>query len=397
MPQKTAAMTSGASASAGPEKTGQGGGGADAENAAADEIPSSSPVTSREDHERQEGEPVEETMPDDYKRGLPQPGGQQFSVEGESVSPESAAPHLPEEAAPPDEPQKRNIIDAWHGTLSKGVQSTATWLDSFFGNERYEIEENMTLVKLRYDAFREEDSRWDTNPEIDLRLVLPQMKKKTRLIISGSPSDDFENRLVQPGATGGTDQRHEERKVTTALQYFFQSTDRMNISMRVGAQLKQGSPVLFAGPRYRYFCPGCPGEAWDSRFTQELFWWTDKGWQARTRIDLERSLPHELFFRTSLSGEWTENIYGYFYNLSFVLSQPLTRLSALQYEWSNSFETRPVHELEAVVLAVRYRRSFLRDWLFFEVAPQTRFPRERDFDFTPGILFRLEAVFGRYQ
>ncbi len=310
---------------------------------------------------------------------------------------DGAAPTGLEEDSEQEEPRRRTIVDALHGTLTKSVQATATWLDSFFGDERYEIEENLTVVKLRYDAFREEDSRWDTNPEIDARLVLPQMQKKTHLIISGSPSDDFDGGLAPAHPPAGAAPAHEERRVTTALQYFFRATNRMNLSIRVGAQLQKGSPVLFSGPRYRYFCQDCPGPAWGTRFTEELFWWTSKGWQSRTRIDLERSLPHDLFFRTSLDGEWTENITGYFYTLSFILRQPVTRSAAVQYEWSNSFETRPEHELETVALAIRYRQSFLRDWLFFEVAPQTRFPRERDFDFTPGVLFRLEAVFGRYQ
>jgi hypothetical protein len=34
--------------------------------------------------------------------------------------------------------------------------------------------------------------------------------------------------------------------------------------------------------------------------------------------------------------------------------------------------------------------------MFLEFAPQARFPRDRGFEFTPGILFRLEVIFGRY-
>jgi hypothetical protein len=47
-------------------------------------------------------------------------------------------------------------------------------------------------------------------------------------------------------------------------------------------------------------------------------------------------------------------------------------------------------------MSVRYRQRILRDWLFYEIIPQVSFPRERDFEATPGILLRLEMLFGHY-
>jgi len=35
--------------------------------------------------------------------------------------------------------------------------------------------------------------------------------------------------------------------------------------------------------------------------------------------------------------------------------------------------------------------------MFLELAPQVRFPRDRGFAYTPGILFRIEMVFGNIQ
>jgi hypothetical protein len=151
-------------------------------------------------------------------------------------------------------------------------------------------------------------------------------------------------------------------------------------------------PVLFLAPRYRYFVPINP---WDFRFTQEVIWKTDTTWQTNTIFDLERKLPHDLFFRTSAGGTWINTSKGYFYSLSFSLRHPLDSKRALEYVWNNSFQTRPVGELVEVFFSVRYRQNFLREWLFFEVAPQYRFPRDSQFKGTPGILFRFEMFFGR--
>jgi hypothetical protein len=35
--------------------------------------------------------------------------------------------------------------------------------------------------------------------------------------------------------------------------------------------------------------------------------------------------------------------------------------------------------------------------MFYEIAPQASFRRERDFDVAPGILFRMEIILGRFE
>ncbi|MBS1128532.1 MAG: hypothetical protein H6Q96_912, partial [Nitrospirae bacterium] len=90
----------------------------------------------------------------------------------------------------------------------------------------------------------------------------------------------------------------------------------------------------------------------------------------------------------------SENVIGYPYALSFLLRHPLDGNRALEYEWINSFQTHPTNELLEELVIFRYRQRFWRDWLFLEIAPQYRFPRDRSFEATPGILFRIEMVFG---
>jgi hypothetical protein len=171
-------------------------------------------------------------------------------------------------------------------------------------------------------------------------------------------------------------------------------TDRSNFSLRAGVKLHNGKLSILAGPRYRYLVPLDP---WALRFTQEFVWSTDQRWQSRTTFDFERTLPNDLFFRMTLEELWSENVTGYPYALSFLLRQPLDRNRAIQYEWINSFQTYPTNELNEELFVFRYRQRFWREWLFLEIAPQVRFPRDRGFVFTPGILFRLEMVFGNIQ
>ncbi len=299
-------------------------------------------------------------------------------------------------AAAPAAPEQKTIIDTLYRTISSEFLSSAVWVDSFFGDERYEAESNLSRFKLRYEVFRERGGKIEHRPDLDLRLSLPQMRKKTLLLVSGDPNDqpDLPSPLASSTTPGGAPTLAREQNLTTSLQYFVHETLEHSIAVRTGVRLHKGSPVVFIGPRYRYLTPL---DSWTYRFTEEVLWASDVRWTSRSRVDLERKMPYDLFFRSTLEGLWQENTDGYAYAISFTLAQPLDPNRAFVYAWVNSFQTRPKDELEEELLLVRYRQRFWRPWLFFEIAPQCRFPRDRSFDATPGILFMLEMVFGQYK
>jgi hypothetical protein len=319
---------------------------------------------------------------------------------GAADSAEGRQPTMPSDLATAETPSGaasgtgEDIIDTTHERILRGFLGTAVWLDSFFGDERYEAEANRSQLKVRFEAFREAGTGMDyRRPNLDLRLVLPQLRHRTRLVISGDPTVDYDAATDQPATPSGQPQPGGTGRVTTALQYFPLETKRSNVSIRAGVKLSGGRLELLLGPRYRYLTRV---GSWDLRFTQEVIWTTDVGWQSRTRVDYERPLPQGFFFRSSLEGLWTEHVKGYPYALSFLLEQPLDLRRAIRYEWINSFQTRPSNELDEELFLFRYRQQLWKNWMFLEIAPQARFPRDRGFEFTPGILFRLEVIFGRY-
>jgi len=330
-------------------------------------------------------EPSASLQQDEEKQAAP-------SLSGQPLTGPTATSSTVPAASSVSANEDKMFVDELHGGISKGFLTSATWLDSFFGDERYEAEVNRSQFKVRFDAFREGSGGMDyQRPNFDLRLVLPRLRQKTRLIISGDPNEELETTASQPAAPASQLAKAPARSVTSALQFFPLDTKRSNLSIRAGVKFHDMKLELLLGPRYRYLAH--VGN-WDVRFTQEELWTTDIGWTVRSRFDVERPLPSDLFFRTSLEGIWTENVHGYPYALSFLLRHPLDGNRALQYEWVNSFQTRPTDLLIEELLVFRYRQRFWRDWLFLEIAPQVRFPRDRGFEYTPGILFRLEMVFG---
>ena len=326
----------------------------------------------------------------------PQPEMQQASPENLLTAPSlTTPPPQPEQGGPGKKPRllekEITYVDMLHSEIVRRLLASAVWMDSFFADPDYVKEANRTYVRFRYEIFKEERSSFTYKPAVDFRLVLPEFEKKTHLIFSADPA-------VPPSGASAPVLTAAERfgssaqnTVTAGLQYMFHQDAQTSFLIRTGFQFANLHPVILIAPRYRVLMPL---DDWVARFTQEVLWKSKGSWQTDTQIDFERPLPYELFFRTSLNGEWAAQVSGYAYGLGFSLLQPLTPTHAVTYEWINSYNTFPVGALTEIAFRIRYRHSYLRDWLFFEVAPQVRFPRDSNFDSTAGILFKVEVLFG---
>ncbi|HSB33840.1 MAG TPA: hypothetical protein VLG39_05255 [Nitrospirota bacterium] len=326
-----------------------------------------------------------------------QPETEQIAPENLLTAPSLTAPPAKpeEEVTKPKLPAAKELkyVDMLHSEIVRRLLASAVWLDSFFADTQYLKEVNYSYVRFRYEIFKEERAGVTYRPAVDFRLALPELEKKTNLVFSADPAEPA------PGAAGAPVRTAAERfgtsaqsSVTAALQYIFKQDAQTSFLVRTGFQFVKLSPVILLAPRYRVLMPL---DTWAMRFTQEVIWKSRGSWQSDTRFDFERPLPYELFFRTTIDGLWAAQKNGYAYSLAFSLHEPLTPTHALDYEWINSYNTYPTGEITEVALRVRYRHSFLRDWLFFELAPQVRFPRDANFDSTAGILFKFEMFFGK--
>jgi hypothetical protein len=289
-------------------------------------------------------------------------------------------------------PAGPTFLDTLQAGITKNILQSSLWLDSFFYDPRYAAEENETRAIVRYEGFIEDHAHWTFKTRVKFVLILPQLKKKANLFITGDTDEDNPSQLGQGLLTSPAPNQNTDRNRTAALGYLIKSGERLNISAKIGIRYRNGQMVSFIRPHYRMLYRL---DNWDLRFTQEFPYWTDAKWSSSTTVDLERPLGDTFFFRASLNGSWYEKQPGYYYGLAFSLSQPLSTTSALSYDLGASFQTGAHDVLQTVVVATRYRQRFWRDWLYFDIAPQVRFPRDRQFNAVPGILFGLEMQFGQ--
>lgn len=292
-----------------------------------------------------------------------------------------------------DAEEPPTFIDAAHAKVSSGVLATAAWLDSFFADPRFESETSETRIRVRFSVFAEEDETVEYESRANLRLDLPILEHRFQLLIAGDPEEEEDFQALSGTKGQAPELVSTDEDFSASLRYFLVKTLKRNISLRSGVKWRSGMPTVFLEPRYRQ---SVPLDSWLFRFTQRVIGFTDGRTGVRTTLDLERKLRESLFFRTSADGSWSSDEDGYFYSLGFSVYKRYSPRRVVIYGWGNSFRTEPENRLDEVVLSVRYRQRILRDWLFSEVVPQISFPHERDYEATPGIMLRLEMLFGYY-
>lgn len=345
-----------------------------------------------EDEPLPQPDPIQNQESQQFPDSVGAPAGQQVpatSIDENNPTVQDSSSN-PQEIAP-----KVGYVDLVQAGISRRVLATAQWLDSFFADKRTTREINQSYLQLRYDIFVEDGTEQTIQmPSLNFQLRLPELERlgrKVNLVFESEPAAAPDGAPSPISNTGAQVRPAETRSTSAALHFLVGKTAEQSFIIRTGSQFNMEQSALFIAPRYRLLIPL---KTWDFRFTQDVIYRTDTQWQTETLFDLERKLPHDLFFRSFIDGIWQRSTDDYFYTLGFSLLQPIDPTNAVLYGWSNSFTTKPSLELSQVNLSIQYRHSIWRKWLFFEVIPQCRFPRSRDFSFTPGILFRFEMYFG---
>jgi hypothetical protein len=290
---------------------------------------------------------------------------------------------------------RRSAVDGTHEVISRRIQLSADWLDKFFDDDRYVSEQNRTRLNVELASFIEDGEGLDNSMNVSFRLALPRLNKrlkkiKTYLVISADPddNDDIDNTRQDDLNLDFHDADDENANI--GLLFVLKDSMTQNIRIKAGVKLGSGTQ-FYVGPRYRKLFRF---EKWALRLTERIRYYTDDGFESKNRIDFERPITKRLFFRSSTDGSWYEEEPGFYYNLRLFLFHVISPIRVLEYEWRASYETRPHHQLQEVVFKVRYRQPFLKKWLFLDLVPMATFPREKDFDFTPGFMVQLEFIFG---
>ncbi len=292
--------------------------------------------------------------------------------------------------------------DAWYDQtqayISESVCSSAVWFDHFFANERDEAENVNRYIRLTTTTSYRKVEGFESNIRLSGRVEFPNVEKKLHLLLESERDKDAMDVLSQGNQTTHLlNKNNANKNNSVGLRWDVSQKPNSSFSMQAGLRFNKTINLRLQG-RYRYTYP--LEEDSLARLTQTVFWEGNEGVGENTRLDLEKLLAPQTLLRFSQNVGISEVSKGKEWLSEVALFHHFTKEKAGALTLWASGATKPtdnISGLEETGFSVRYRQSFYRPWLFFEIEPHYRWVRKeftRDYQPSPGIIARVEIQFG---
>jgi hypothetical protein len=296
--------------------------------------------------------------------------------------------------------------DAWIDTLQRGVtftvDTTARWVDQFFGDPRaFDDQPAVTGEKAKAIGRLSVGSEWDefnglravTN--LRTRFYLPHMGNNRLSVIFGRfNAEEF--------LAGDDSARLALVRSTTAeddwlIGLGFDPVIRDHQRLSLGAGFRRGhafDPYL----RARYLVQRGITERSQLRWQSVAFWQNDDGLGVSQRLDYEMGIGQRFLGRWSARGTYAERTEGVRWRSSATLFYLHSENKAYAVEAWSLGESGKSISVEDYGMRGIYRTRYLREWFFVEGWVGTHWAREhleheRKLQWIVG--FQFEILFGQ--
>ena len=264
--------------------------------------------------------------------------------------------------------------------LSSGLDSF--FVDSFFSEDILEDDIQGSRAKLSFYTRRELGDPVDYKFGLSVKLVFPNTNKRLNLLLE---SEEEAVREADPLESV------ENNNYSAALRFIIQESERWKTDIDTG--IRWGVPPdPFSRIRARRLFGFMD---WKARATQTLYYTTVKGWGERSSLQLNRSLGTSKLLRLNGSAEYLLNDGFFKFRYDIGAYHELSHRAALGYIAGASGDAEETASFYDYFASVRYRRLIYKDWVFAEVAPSLVWERDKEYETTPVIMFRIESVISR--
>ncbi|MDA8752688.1 hypothetical protein N9M39_00845 [Halieaceae bacterium] len=293
-----------------------------------------------------------------------------------------------EAAVPEDDPNEPpiNWVDTSHAALTDRAQRMTEWMDGFFGDSEYILEQPESQLRLEFVDKHETDRGNDFKVRLRGKLQLPQISERLDIVFNGEESELDSEEDRESSGDGGLqlqlgDIREDKRSRFDLTMGFSSSHLRPGVKYR-----NQGS----FDDRHSY------------RFLQRLQYEHGENFYSISQLDLNRSIDEDSILRWGNKIIYGEKTEGVEWRTGLTLRQRLypesTRPVAINYFAGVNGVTREKEYVKNYRLGFRWRRQVYRDYLFMEIEPSYNYIRREYEDkrnSVLGIILRLEFALER--
>lgn len=293
-------------------------------------------------------------------------------------------------------------VGFFSGTLHSAESTRDTWsehwvdfaegIDHYFSKENSPPEyKNESYVKLQLKQTWGEHSDIETDVRVKAKFDLPNTQRKAKLFFS---SDEYtENSLEERVRSNSTGERFRRKDSVSGIEIApDEEWDKWKRSARVGIKLR--APLVTFG-RYRLRRQMENWGEWLPEFTQEVWYFSDRGWGETSEFEMQRPLGARFGLRYFTVLEF-EDQNDFFENVHVVsLNQSLSDKSVLEYRVGSVFSTEFRTQMTAYFFGSSYSYKLHEDWIFVTASPEVFFPKDDGWNAEASFTISLDVYFSQ--
>lgn len=304
------------------------------------------------------------------------PRDETAKLESEDIDPDDVGMDDLEEDALP------SWIDRQHAIATNRAQALAQWTDSFFGAAVQDAERADTFVRAIVS------DQWDRKDGHDVKLRLrgqinlPAISKRVDLVFAGAAAEE----------DAGIDAASRSEEAGLRINVTNKRQSRLDATLSAGS-----GPALVPGVRFRYQ-NDLTSNSW-YRLTQRYQYHTDDGHRLITELGVNRYIGEGALLRWKGRARYREDkgFWDWRHRLTYRawLSDHSKFPSAIEYYIAWGGRDDPELRTADFRFGVRYRRQWLRPFLYYEVEPNFALRQDEVVEkrkWYPGITLRLEVM-----
>jgi len=260
-------------------------------------------------------------------------------------------------------------LDRTHSYLSEQLCEPAAWFDGFFGDPRADEETPVgTFIRMRNQLSWDQNKDFGYDLRVSANISLPRISDRVRLLVTRD--DALEGELDDSRGGEG------EEQTRLGLRFLLSDDPRNSFDLDGTVKVSGGGLNPRGGLRYRHTSPITDTSL--VRLTQTTFWERDDGFGTSLRADLDW-LPNNLTLgRLTGRGLIAENSDDLEWRTGLVGFRQLGQKTAIRSEIGMFGDTKARRNIEEYFVNFRFRRAFLRDWLFYELQPEHAWPVDEE-------------------
>lgn len=278
--------------------------------------------------------------------------------------------------------QSRAVVVERLQRLSKQIDSF--FLNRFFGEQVINDDDfSGSRAKLAITTEHRPGQLIDFRVRFKLRIVLPNTNERLSLLFEANDEDEIgiENSTASEGDG-----------VNAAVRFIVREKDRWRTNIDAGVRSGLPPKVFIRARSTRSWFI----DDWSLRFRQGIAYFSHEGPSSTTEFRSDYLFNRYRFIRFETQAKYFFDDQLFESNHRLRLFQELDAKNAIAYGLQALGDTSRDNDIYQYQLEFRWRRQVWRSWLFLEVAPALEWAEDNDFNVTPLITFKVEALFDKY-